>query len=255
MQKRHRRVCALAQALWASGTLCLHRPALTGGSGIICFRCFPTSQRPAPSLLAASCVYILIRCQVFISIPLDFIFYFLYYFAGGSSSSQPCCGLGHSGEWGGELGGKLSWTGRLGHWSPWPCGLAQRPPFLPLIVTMEDGLWVGSKMPWLQVQSVESEQLTPVTFCERDMLIFLLGVFSTKTSYLYFNLSWQKERSFTSLKYWQTQREPRLSGMLSALDGAPQKWEAPKSGAVRWCLKPELPEIHPKRQFPKLKLG
>ena len=35
-------------------------------------------------------------------------FCLLYYFAGDSSSSQPCCALGHSGEWGGELGGKLS---------------------------------------------------------------------------------------------------------------------------------------------------
>lgn len=42
--------------------------------------------------------------------------------------------------------------------------------------------------------------------------------------------------------------------MPSALDGAQQKWGAPKRGAVCWCLKPELPEIHPKRQFPSSNL-
>ena len=52
MRKRHRRVCALAQAPWvSSGTLCLPHAALTGGGGVICVRSFPTSQRPARCLL------------------------------------------------------------------------------------------------------------------------------------------------------------------------------------------------------------
>ena len=60
-----------------------------------------------------------------------------------------------------------------------------------------------------------------------------------------------RKRNLTSLKYWQTQREPCFSGLPSALDEAPQTWEAPERGAVRWCLKPELLETHPKAPIPQ----
>lgn len=117
-----------------------------------------TSLRPTESdllqnLLAASCVYILIRCQVFIPIPLDFIpFPLLFCWWQEQFSTLPVL-LGHSGEWGGELGGKMSCTGRLGRWSPWswPWEAIFPPPSL-LRRRMDCG-WVlkccGSRVPSL----------------------------------------------------------------------------------------------------------